>query len=311
MTNILITGAAGYISSVLIGELLKERYEITAIDNCLYNNEQVLLPYISHPNFTFLKEDVRNTKTLLKLVDKHDIIIPNAALVGMPTCDKNPIDAELINHLQIKQICENKSKDQLILYNNSNSGYGQTDGKSITTEDSPLKPVSLYGKTKCAAESETIKTENYIIFRLATIFGCSLRPRNDLLVNSLVLKAFKEKNLVIFEGGFMRNFLHVKDVVNAVLFALNNWDATKNQIYNLGNDRLNMSKTDLANKIKEHIPIEIIKAEINADKDTRNYIVSSQKFYNKGFSCQYDLDYGIKELIKMYQMIDKPIHANY
>ena len=190
-------------------------------------------------------------------------------------------------------------------------GTGQTDGKSLCVETDPLTPISLYGKTKCAAEFYTKQHTNHLIFRLATIFGSSPRPRKDLLINNLVLKALKDKSIVIYENSFMRNYLHILDYCNAVVFSLNNWEKIKNEVYNLGNDSINCSKLDLVKKIQEHIPCEIIKAEINSDKDMRNYIVSSQKFYNNGFQCSYDLDYGIKELIKMYEIIDEPINANY
>lgn len=188
---------------------------------------------------------------------------------------------------------------------------GQTDGKSFCTEESPLNPISLYGTTKILGENEAKKHSNYLIFRLATLFGFSTRIRTDLLINNLVLKAMKEKNIILYESNFMRNYIHIQDVCDAIIYAFGNWDNVKNEIFNLGNDQLNCSKYDLVKKIQEFVSLEIIKSETGFDPDKRNYIISSQKFYKKGYKCKYNLDFGIKELIKMYKLIDIPINANY
>lgn len=308
--KIFLDGGAGYIGSVLIGYLLDEGYKVTCFDNLLYDKTS-LLAYCSHKNFNFIKGDVRNFELLKKEISKHDIIIPFSALVGAPLCEKNPLDAKLVNFEHVKYLAKNKSKDQLLLYNNSNSGLGETDGKSLATEETEFNPISLYGKTKYFAELAVRESENHLVFRLATIFGKSFRPRNDLLVNNLVLRALKDRVLIVYEGHYIRNYLHIRDVCKAFVFALDNWDKCKNEVYNLGNDNLNMSKLDLCKKINEYIPVEIIEAQYTKDLDKRNYKISSQKFYNKGFQCEYSLDDGIKELMQVYKMIDVPQYANY
>jgi nucleoside-diphosphate-sugar epimerase len=311
MSKILITGGAGYIGSVLSEELLKQHNSVTIIDKQMYNKTS-LLPCVKYGNkFNFIRNDVRNETLLKDLVSKHDIIIPLAALVGAPLCDKNPIDAELINFKHVKNICDWKSNQQRIIYPNSNSGYGATDGSSACTEESPMNPISIYGTTKLRAEQECKSVENHITLRLATVFGASPRPRFDLLVNNLVMRAIKDKIIVLYENQAMRNYIHVKDIVNVFMHVVNNWDLCKNNTYNAGNDIINCNKLQLVEKIKQYIPIEIIQAEYTKDPDGRNYIVSSQKLYNTGYKCEYDLDYGIKELVTVVSMIDEPINANY
>ena len=308
--NILITGGAGYIGSELTDYLLKSGHSVTVYDNLMYDRTS-LLRYTIHPNFSFVQGDVRNYNLLRKHMTKADVIIPLAALVGFPLCRDNPIDAQQINHDVNTWIAKNKSKNQMVIYPCTNSGYGISQDGSICTEESPLNPISLYGKTKVAAEDEYRNVENHVTFRLATVYGPSSRMRTDLLVNNFVLKATREKILVLYECEFMRNYVHLHDICRAFEYVVDHWDKCKNETYNVGNDRLNMNKLDLANKIKRHIPIEIIRAEFTQDLDKRDYIVSSQKFYDKGFECKYDLDIGIQQLITAYRIIESPWYANY
>ena len=199
----------------------------------------------------------------------------------------------------------------MVIYPCTNSGYGVSVDGSVCTEESPLNPVSLYGKTKVAAEADYRNVDNHVTFRLATVFGPGSRMRTDLLVNNFVLKAIKDRILVLYECEFMRNYVHLADVCRAFKFVIDNWDSCKNETYNVGNDSINMNKLQLAQTIQKQIPIEIIKAEFNSDPDVRDYIVSSEKFYSKGFDCRYNLDDGIKQLIKAYAIIDSPWYANY
>ena len=310
MAKILITGAAGYIGSELIDHLLRDGHEVTAIDNLMYDATS-LLRYTIHPNFNFIKGDVVNLEFLRELLPKADIIIPLAALVGFPLCEKDKRGAVEINHGVNAWIAKNKTDAQKVIYPCTNSGYGVSVDGSVCTEESPLNPITLYGPTKVAAEAEYKNVENHVTFRLATVFGPGSRMRTDLLVNSFVLKTLRERILVLYECGFMRNYVHLQDVCRAFKFVIDNWDECKNETYNVGNDAINMNKLQLAEKIKEHLPLEIIEAEFTSDPDIRDYIVSSQKFYDKGFECKYDLDDGIRQLLKAYSIIESPWYANY
>jgi|TARA_Y100000034_G_C6906727_1_gene421049 nucleoside-diphosphate-sugar epimerase len=310
MANILITGGAGYIGSELTEHLLQDGHKVVAYDSLMYDPTS-LLRYTIHPNFEFVKADVRDIQALKKHVDKADIIIPLAALVGFPLCEKDKRSAVEINHGVNAWIAKNKSDDQLVIYPCTNSGYGISVDGSVCTEESPLNPVSLYGITKVEAEKEYKNVENHVTFRLATVFGPGSRMRTDLLVNSFVLKTLRERILVLYECEFMRNYVHLQDVCLAFKYVIDNWESCKNETYNVGNDSLNMNKLQLAEKIQEHLPLEIMRAEFTSDPDTRDYIVSSQKFYDKGFECKYDLDEGIEQLIKAYSIIESPWYANY
>jgi nucleoside-diphosphate-sugar epimerase len=307
--KILITGGAGYLGSEMCKYLLPE-HEVVVIDKLMYDSNS-LLRYTQDNKFTFIKEDVTNISVLKEHMASADIIIPLAALVGFPLCRDNPNVAQEINHDINRWIAKNKSTDQMVIYPCTNSGYGVSVDGSVCTEESPLNPISLYGKTKVAAENEYRNIENHVTFRLATVFGPSSRMRTDLLVNSFVLKALREKILVLYECEFMRNYVHIYDICRAFKFVIDNWQTCKNETYNVGNDSLNMNKLQLAQTIQNHIPLEIIQAEFTSDLDKRDYIVSSEKFYNKGFECEFDLDDGIRQLLKAYAMIETPWYANY
>ncbi len=308
MKKVLITGAAGYIGSELIDYLLKQNYQVVALDNLMYEKTS-LLRYASDSRFSFVKGDVRDHKLLKQLMSDVDVIIPLAALVGFPLCDKDPEAATAINYEANKFIADNKKPEQKVIYPCTNSGYGTNEG--VCTEESPLRPVSLYGKTKVQAEEVYRNVENHVTFRLATVFGPAARMRTDLLVNNFVLRTLRDKLIVLYECEFMRNYVHIHDVCRAFMFVLDNWNDCKNQTYNVGNDSLNMNKLQLAEKIQEHLPLEIIKAEFTNDPDVRDYVVSSQKIYDKGFSCEYDLDDGVKQLVNAYSIIEEPWYANY
>jgi nucleoside-diphosphate-sugar epimerase len=307
--NILITGGAGYLGSELVGALLKKGYFVTVVDNLDYGTTS-LLRYIGDENFEFSKLDVRRKDLLRPHIAKADVIIPLACLVGFPLCEQKPAEAVQINYEANKWIAENKSSDQIIIYPCTNSGYGVSED-GVCTEASPLNPISLYGSTKVDAEKAYQESDGCCTLRLATVFGPSSRPRTDLLVNNFVLKALKDRVLVLYECEFMRNYIHIWDICRVYNFIIENWDKCKNETFNIGNDDINMNKLQLAEKISEYCPVEIIKAEFTQDLDKRDYIVSSQKIYNLGFKCEYDLDIGIEQLIKMYKLIDEPWYGNY
>ena len=309
MSKILITGGAGYIGSELVQYFIDDN-EVVVLVNLMYDVTS-LLRYTSHPNFSFVRGDVRDLNLLGKLVSDCDVIIPLAALVGFPLCDRDPRGAVEINYEVNQWIADNKRPDQKVIYPCTNSGYGTSEDGTVRTEESPLNPVSLYGQTKVDAEKAFRETENCVTFRLATVFGPASRMRTDLLVNNFVLRTLREKVLVLYECEFMRNYVHILDVCKAFRFVLDNWDDCVGETFNVGNDAMNMNKLQLAQNIQKQLPLEIIRAEFTSDPDTRDYIVSSEKIYQKGFQCDYDLEAGIGQLIKAYSIIESPWFANY
>ena len=308
--NVLITGGAGYIGSELTGFMLNKGHTVTVIDNLEYGPDS-LLRYVGNEKFDFINSDVRNKSEMKDCMKKADVIVPLAALVGFPLCERKPKEAVEVNYDINKWIADNKSDNQILIYPCTNSGYGVSKDKSVCTEESPLNPISLYGKTKVDAEKVYRDTEGCCTLRLATVFGPSSRARTDLLVNNFVLKAIRDRILVLYECEFMRNYVHIWDICRIYDFAIENWDKCRNETFNVGNDNINMNKLQLAKKIQQHTPLEIILAEFTKDPDKRDYIVSSDKIYSRGFECKYDLDIGIKQLIKMYKLIDGPWYANY
>ena len=310
-SKILITGGAGYIGSMLATRLVDMGYEVYVVDKLVYSKDSLSHLFIKK-NFHFIYEDVTNKKLLKKLLKKMEIVIPLAALVGAPLCQKKPKMAKKLNFEIIEFIAENLSKKQKVIYPTSNSGYGIGEKNKFCDENSPLKPVSLYGTTKVKAEELIINNGNSICFRLATVFGHSYRMRTDLLVNNFVKRAVKTKKLEIFEPHFRRNYIHVKDIVDAFVFAINNFEKLKNNIYNLGLSSANITKIQLAKKIKKYIKdldIKIIKNR--KDPDKRDYFVSNKKIEKHGFKAKVSLDSGIKELVKIFKYCDIKFKNNY
>ena len=311
MSRILITGGGGYIGSMLSTELIRIGHKVTVIDLMKYKKDS-LNHLFFNKNFKLIEKDVRNKKAIKDLLKKNEFIIPLAALVGAPLCEKNKKEALSVNHISIKNLvsmCSNKNK---IIFLTSNSGYGVGEKNKFCDENSPLRPVSLYGRTKCDAENEVIKHKNYICFRLATVFGFSYRMRSDLLVNNFVYSALKNKKLKIYEPNFRRNFIHVADVVSGIVFAIKNFNKLKSNIYNLGLSSANISKIMLAKKIKnqlKNIKIKIVKNK--KDPDKRDYFVSNKKIEKKGYKAKISLESGISELIYFFSSDNRKIINNY
>jgi len=299
--KILITGGAGYLGSVFTRNLLKN-HEVIVYDNLMYNQTS-LVDLSNNPNFTFHYGDVREWSKLKYLVEQVDIVIPLAALVGFPLCEKDKDLATSINTTQIQNIVDVLSNDQMILYPNTNSGYG-TRGKGMVDETNELTPISHYGKTKCEAEDYIINESNGISFRLATVFGVSSRMRTDLLVNDFVYKLLTDRYITLFEHKFVRNFIHIQDVSRAFEYMIDNYYTFNNEIFNLGLSDENITKKQLVEKIQTHIPNTSVNySDYYVDPDKRDYIVSNEKIEETGWKPIFTLDDGIKELIQSYKMI--------
>ena len=303
MTSVLITGGAGYLGSVLTEVLLNKGYRVTVLDNLIYKQTSVA-PFAYHPNFNFILGDVTNESTLKPLVESHDVIVPLAAIVGMPACKAQPELTVKVNYHQVRDIVKWVTKNQMVLIPNTNSQYGSS--TEIITEESPFKPLSLYAETKCDAEKAVLDSGNGIALRLATVFGMSYRMRMDLLVNDFVYKALENGYLVLFESHFVRNYIHVRDIANTFLFMIENYDKCNNNAFNVGLSSANCSKLVLAETIKKYIPeLVIVQNDFKQDFDQRNYIVSNTKLESFGWQPQYSLEGGIQELIKGYQLVTK------
>ncbi len=308
--SVLITGGAGYLGSILTEHLLKVGYKVTVVDN-LIHGQHSLFQFCANPDFEFIRGDARNEELMRQAIKNADVVIPLAAIVGAPACNQTPWDATSINLDAIRMINQLRSKNQLVIYPTTNSGYGTKSGDVFCTEDTPLDPISLYGQTKVQAESELLQTPNTITLRLATVFGVSPRMRLDLLVNHFTYAAFTDKFIVIFEKDFKRNYIHIRDVADCFIHCIENASRMTGKPYNAGLDAANLSKEELALKIKSFVPDFYIHfAEVGNDPDKRNYIVSNQRLKEAGFEAKRSLDDGINELLKGYRMLARSSFKN-
>jgi len=308
--KILVTGGAGYIGSVLVPRLLSEGHHVTVVDSFIYGQNS-LAEACSYEAFNIVRGDIRDESLMSQLIQGCDVIIPLAALVGAPICKRDPIGTQTINQDAVEMICRLATKSQKIIMPVTNSGYGIGEKGKFCTEESPLNPISLYGVTKVKAEEAVLKHENSITFRLATVFGMSPRMRMDLLVNDFVYRATKDSALVIFEGHFKRNYIHIQDVVRVFLFAIDNFELMKGRAYNVGLDDANLSKLELAEVIKRFVPnFYFIEAAIGEDPDKRDYIVSNQRLLETGFRTEWSLERGIQELLKGYTILNNTKYSN-
>lgn len=303
--HVFVPGGAGYLGSVLCEHLLEADYRVTVLDNLMYR-QHTLFHLCNNPNFDFVFGDVRNEQLVGDLAEKADVIIPLAAIVGAPACDRDPVTTVAIHVDAMRNLRKRLSGSQLVIYPTTNSGYGTQTGDVFCTEETPLEPISLYGKTKSQAEQEWLEYSNAITLRLATVFGLSPRMRLDLLVNDFTYKAFTDKYLVIFEKDFKRNYIHIRDIADCFIHCIENSQAMIGRPFNVGLDKANLSKEELALKIKEYVPqLYIHFAPIGTDPDKRNYIVSNQRLREAGFEAKRSLDEGIQELLKGYKMLGR------
>jgi nucleoside-diphosphate-sugar epimerase len=308
--KILITGGAGYLGSIIVPTLLAQGHEVTVLDN-FYFGQNSLLDCCHYDTFKVVRGDAREESIVKPLVAKADVIIPLAALVGVPLCNTDQIATMSTNQTAVEMICKLASKEQWVIMPVTNSGYGIGEKGKHCTEDSPLRPLSTYGVTKVKAEEAVLSRENSISFRLATVFGAAPRMRLDLLVNDFVYRAVHDRAVVIFEGHFKRNYIHIRDVAKAFTHGLANFEKMKGKAYNVGLDDANLSKLELCAVIQKHLPKFVyIEAPIGEDPDKRDYIVSNARIAATGYKPDWDLDRGIVELIKTYTIIRNTIYSN-
>lgn len=308
--KILVTGGAGYIGSVLVPELLKLKNTVTVLDNFMYGQNS-LLDCCIYENFKVVRGDARDENIIKGLISDADYIIPLAALVGAPVCNCDKLAATTTNRDAIASLVKLASKEQRIIIPTTNSGYGIGQKDAFCTESTPLNPITLYGRVKMEAERIALERGNAISLRLATVFGVSPRMRIDLLVNDFTYRAVKDKFIVVFEGHFRRNYIHIRDTVRAFILALDNFECMKNQAYNVGLSDANLTKLELCAKIKEQVPDFVyLESSVGEDPDKRDYIVSNEKIERCGFKPLYSLEAGIKELIKCYNMLCNAKYGN-
>jgi len=308
--NILVTGGAGYLGSILVPDLLNAGHRVTVLDSFLFN--QATLNHVCHhPNFSIVKGDIRIEAVIAPLIKKADIVIPLAALVGAPLCSADPIGASTVNHDAIILMLKLLSKEQVVLMPTTNSAYGTGDEDNFCTEESPLRPISQYAIEKVEVEKALMQHPNAISFRLATVFGMSPRMRIDLLVNNFVYRAVNDRFVVLFESHFKRNYIHIRDVSRVFQHAIENHFRMKGQIYNFGLSEANLSKKELCERIKKNCPdFTFVEVAIGKDPDQRNYVVSNAKIEATGFKTSFSLDEGIQELIKGYTMLKNYRYGN-
>ena len=308
--DILVTGGAGYLGSTLVPALLRAGHRVTVLDSFLFR--QTSLNHICHdPNFQVVKGDIRVESVVAPLLKKADVVIPLAALVGAPMCSADPVGARTVNRDAILLMLKLMSRQQRILMPTTNSAYGTGDDDNFCTEESPLRPISIYAREKVEIEGELMQRENAISFRLATVFGMSPRMRIDLLVNDFTHRAVHDRFVVLFEGNFKRNYVHVRDVARVFLHGIERFESMRGEVYNVGLSEANVSKRELCERIRKHIPdFVFMDAPVGKDPDQRNYVVSNAKLEATGFKPETTLDAGIGELVKGFAMIKNTLHGN-
>jgi len=308
--KILITGGAGYIGSILVPHLINLGHTVTVLDNFIFKQNS-LSHVCVEPKFQIVRGDARDISNLRPLTKDADIIVPLAALVGAPLCDTDVLGASSTNYEAIKTLLSLLSKEQKVLIPITNSGYGVGEKDKLCDEETPLRPITHYGKTKVQAESCVLERGNAISFRFATVFGMAPRMRLDLLVNDFVYRAVNDNAVVLFESHFKRNYIHIRDVSRAFVHAIDNFEKMENEAYNVGLSDANLSKWELCEKIKKYLPkFVFLDAPIGEDPDKRDYIISNKKIEELGFKTQYSLEDGITELIKGYKMIRNASYGN-
>jgi nucleoside-diphosphate-sugar epimerase len=308
--DILVTGGAGYLGSVMVPALLAAGHRVTVVDTFMWKQNS-LAGCCADPRFDVVNGDVRDEELMRPLLAKADVVIPLAALVGAPLCKKDPLAATSTNRDAVAMMLRHLSPGQRVLMPVTNSGYGIGDSGALCTEESPLRPISRYGIDKVEAERMVLERENSISFRLATVFGMAPRMRLDLLVNDFVHRAVNDRFIVLFEAHFKRNFIHIRDVAGAFLHGLDRFEQMRGRPYNVGLSDANLSKAELCERIKAHVPGFVhMEAPVGEDPDKRDYIVSNERMEATGWRPAHSLDDGIRELVKGYRMIRNSLFSN-
>jgi nucleoside-diphosphate-sugar epimerase len=304
MKKILVTGGAGYVGTTLVPMLLDRGHDVTVIDSLMFMNGDRMIPFMNNDRFRFIKGDVRNRELMQNLVDDKDVVIHLAAYVGFPICRlKGQDESYSLNTEATKMIVEIMKDNQYLLFGSTGSNYGEVIG--LCTEDTPLNPLSIYGKTKTEAEQIVMSKSNATAFRFATAFGISPRMRLDLLVNDLTYKAITEGYAVIYESHFLRTFIHIRDLARSFIFAIDNQHRMAGEVYNVGSNKMNYTKREVCEMINEEIPEAFFHhASIKEDPDKRNYKVSYDKINSLGFEVEVDLKTGIREIKESVQLLE-------
>jgi nucleoside-diphosphate-sugar epimerase len=308
--KILVTGGAGYIGSVLVPNLLNQGHEVTVIDNFMFKQTS-LASSIRNENLNLIFGDVRDETLMKKHLSQSEVIIPLAAIVGAPACDSDPVAAQSINKDSILWLLKQLRPSQRIIMPTTNSAYGSGDKENYCDESSPLNPLSLYARDKVTVEKELMEHEGATSFRLATVFGISPRMRLDLLVNNFAYRAITDGFVIVFEGHFKRNYIHVLDVGQAFNLALNNEKDFSGEIFNVGLSEANISKIELCREIQSIVPnFTYLEAALGKDPDQRNYVVSNEKIEKIGFKPSVSLGSGLQELVKGLKMFNHKPFTN-
>ncbi|PIQ82936.1 MAG: epimerase [Candidatus Omnitrophica bacterium CG11_big_fil_rev_8_21_14_0_20_64_10] len=307
--KILVTGGAGYIGCVLVPMLLERGHSVRVLDSLMYGGAG-LLPCFRSGRFEFFPGDIRDPKAIQSAVEGCDAVIHLAAIVGFPACRKDPVLAEEVNVAGTRWVAEAAGKKRLVLFGSTGSNYGAVPDQ-VCTEETPLNPVSVYGKTKVAAERMLFNDCRTIAFRFATAFGLSPRMRLDLLINDFVQTALRLKYLVVYEPHFMRSFIHVHDIARSFLFALEHADRMIGQVYNIGAKTMNFSKAQICEMIRKQVDYYLHYAAVGEDEDKRNYVVSYEKIGGLGYKTTVTVEEGIAELVKGLRLLEvKNPYAN-
>jgi nucleoside-diphosphate-sugar epimerase len=307
MEKVLVTGGAGYVGSVLVPKLLRRGYDVTVFDNLTFGGEGLIMNF-NDPNFNFIRGDIRDEDKLKSVIQKHDAVVHLAAIVGYPACKKDPELAFRINEGGTRFVTDTISLGQKLVFASTGSNYGAVID-NICTEDTPLNPLTVYGKSKTNAEKHIMEKSdsiNAVVLRFATAFGISPRMRLDLLINDFTYKVIKENYLLIYEKDHKRTFIEVGDMADSFIFALEHMDSMKGQAYNVGSNNMNFSKADIASMLKKYKDYFLHFADAGKDEDQRNYEVSYDKINMLGFSTKMTIDEGIDKLVKSMSVIEVP-----